>query len=321
MIRIYYHQDDLDGMCSAAICKYKFPEAILHGLSYGNPFPWDEIKPDDEVYMVDFCLQPFEDMLHLAQKCRLFWIDHHSSALAEYAKQDGMCGFAGGYTRKDRAACELTWEYLFPDKPVPLAVKLLSLYDSWKFQGHELEDMVLPFQMRMRMEELDPKDWHNGNDGTNREWLSLLLNGYHAKMEVFGHKSISDLVEEGRLLLRYDEQQKAKRPKIICLCGSTRFSQAFTQANLEETLAGNIVLSIGCDTKSDTEIFGHLPFDELERIKRGLDELHKRKIDLADEVLILNVGGYIGKSTRSELEYAKSLRKVIRFLEDANDTE
>lgn len=105
------------------------------------------------------------------------------------------------------------------------------------------------------------------------------------------------------------------KPKIVCLCGSTRFGEAFQNANLKETLDGKIVLSIGCNMKSDTEIFGHLSQSELKEIKQRLDELHKRKIDLADEVLILNVGGYIGESTRSELEYAKTNGKLIRYLE------
>jgi len=99
------------------------------------------------------------------------------------------------------------------------------------------------------------------------------------------------------------------RPKIICLCGSTRFYEAFRKANLEETLAERIVLSIGCDFKSDDNL-GLTSLD-----KARMDELHKHKIDLADEVLILNVGGYIGESTRSELEYARKRGKRIRFLE------
>ncbi len=70
--------------------------------------------------------------------------------------------------------------------------------------------------------------------------------------------------------------------------------------------------------KSDTELFGHLPESEQKEIKSKLDELHKRKIDLADEVYILNVGGYIGESTRSELEYAKAQDKPVRFLEPTN---
>lgn len=106
-----------------------------------------------------------------------------------------------------------------------------------------------------------------------------------------------------------------QRPTIVCLCGSTRFGEAFQRANLEETLAGRIVLSIGCNMRSDVELFADTSHDELKRIKAALDELHKRKIDLADEVLILNVGGYIGESTASELAYAESLGKKIRYLE------
>ena len=105
------------------------------------------------------------------------------------------------------------------------------------------------------------------------------------------------------------------RPKIVCLCGSTRFSKAFEQANLEETLKGHIVLSIGCNMKSDTELFAHMSEEERAKTKAMLDELHLRKIDLADEVFFLNVGGYMGESTKNELIYAMRARKAIRFLE------
>ena len=102
-------------------------------------------------------------------------------------------------------------------------------------------------------------------------------------------------------------------PMIVCLCGSTRFSEAFHEANLRETLAGNIVLSIGCDFKSDTDLL--LAGELSQADKDRLDELHKRKIDLADEVLILNVNGYVGKSTQSEIDYAIAHNKPIRWLE------
>lgn len=104
------------------------------------------------------------------------------------------------------------------------------------------------------------------------------------------------------------------RPTIVCLCGSTRFGQAFHEANLKETLAGRIVLSIGVDTKSDADLLlaGELTQDDKER----LDELHLRKIDLADEILVLNVGGYIGQSTAREIAYAIDHNKPIRWLED-----
>ncbi len=114
---------------------------------------------------------------------------------------------------------------------------------------------------------------------------------------------------------RGDDATMAAFPVIVCLCGSTRFGEAFREANLRETVAGRIVLSIGCDMRSDADVFGHLTEAELLEMKVMLDWLHRRKLDLADEVLILNVGGYIGTSTRGELEYARSLGKRVRYLE------
>lgn len=108
---------------------------------------------------------------------------------------------------------------------------------------------------------------------------------------------------------------KPERPTIVCLCGSTRFSEAYQKANLEETLAGKIVLTIGCDMKSDAHLFEGKSEAELAEIKRRLDALHLRKIDMADEVLILNVGGYVGESTRREIGYATNEGKRIRWLE------
>lgn len=105
------------------------------------------------------------------------------------------------------------------------------------------------------------------------------------------------------------------RPKIVCLCGSTRFSEAYREANLRETLAGNIVLTIGCDMRTDGELFAAKTPEEREAIKSSLDDLHLQKIDMADEVLILNVGGYVGESTRREIQYAQERGKVIRWLE------
>jgi len=109
------------------------------------------------------------------------------------------------------------------------------------------------------------------------------------------------------------------RPTIVCLCGSTRFWREFQRASLRLTLEGKIVLSIGAASGTDDEHFGNLPKDEYDALKEQLDTLHFRKIDLADEVLILNVEGYIGESTRNELEYARKMGKVIRFLEPTDD--
>lgn len=95
--------------------------------------------------------------------------------------------------------------------------------------------------------------------------------------------------------------ERPARPPIVCLCGSTRFWREFQWASLRETIEGRIVLSIGAASGTDDETFSRLSRDEYHALKARLDELHLRKIDLADEVLILNVGGYIGESVRRSL--------------------
>lgn len=111
-----------------------------------------------------------------------------------------------------------------------------------------------------------------------------------------------------------------KRPKIVCLCGSTKFKDAFTNAQLKETLNGHIVLTIGCNMKSDTEIFGHLSSKEFHATKKKLDKLHFRKIEMADWILVLNVGGYIGESTSNEIAHANKLGKPVKYLEPIDTT-
>jgi hypothetical protein len=97
--------------------------------------------------------------------------------------------------------------------------------------------------------------------------------------------------------------------KIITLCGSTKFRDEFIAEQKRLTLEGNIVISVG--------LFGHSGDSEVwsESTKEMLDDMHKRKIDLADEIFVINVGGYIGSSTRSEIEYALKTNKQIKFLE------
>ena len=102
------------------------------------------------------------------------------------------------------------------------------------------------------------------------------------------------------------------RPKIVCLCGSTRFVETFNEYRKKFTYDGCIVLSIEIVTSQSKKDDPQFINSEL---KLMLDELHKRKIDLADEVFVLNVGGYIGDSTRSEIEYATKHGKPIKYLE------
>lgn len=96
--------------------------------------------------------------------------------------------------------------------------------------------------------------------------------------------------------------------KVITLCGSTKFKEQFISEQKRLTLEGNIVISVG--------LFGHSGDNEVwtQDVKEMLDDMHKRKIDLADEIFVINVDGYIGSSTKSEIEYAKLTNKQISYL-------
>ncbi len=103
---------------------------------------------------------------------------------------------------------------------------------------------------------------------------------------------------------------KQRRFKVITLCGSTKFKDEFLEAQKRLSLEGNIVISVG--------LFGHSGDNEVwnDGVKEMLDDMHKCKIDMADEIFIINKGGYIGSSTKSEIEYAKAHGKAVRYLEE-----
>ena len=103
---------------------------------------------------------------------------------------------------------------------------------------------------------------------------------------------------------------------VITLCGSTRFKDEFYEAQKRLTLEGNIVISVGLFGHSgDSEVWDGMDEGTISKTKEMLDDMHKRKIDMADGIYVINVGGYIGDSTRSEIEYAEALGKSVDYLE------
>lgn len=182
-----------------------------------------------------------------------------------------------------------------PGKTAPAAVPLAS-------DPRPLPRMVDGFPRRLRLDHFTP--------------VETLIRTAEAAIEGAGCDerltNAGTLLAQGRSLVAdyYEDVPLAPaRPEIVCLCGSTRFIDAFREHNLRLTLEGKIVLSIGCDTKSDQG----LGLDAA--AKERLDALHLRKIDLADRVLVLNVGDYIGESTQREIAYALAHGKPIDYLE------
>jgi hypothetical protein len=106
-----------------------------------------------------------------------------------------------------------------------------------------------------------------------------------------------------------DAKTRLGIPHIVAICGSTRFMNEMAEADCVETAAGHIVVKPGCNMKEPHPIWADPR--EAERLKERLDDLHRAKIRLADEVLV--VGDYIGASTTAEIAYARSLGKPVRF--------
>ena len=105
--------------------------------------------------------------------------------------------------------------------------------------------------------------------------------------------------------------------KVITLCGSTRFKDQFMEMQKKLTLEGYIVISVGLfGHAGDQEVWDGMDEGTLSKTKEMLDDMHKRKIDMADEIYVINVGGYIGDSTRSEIQYAEEHGKTVRYYEN-----
>lgn len=194
-----YHSKDLDGCCSGAIVKYKYPDVKLMGYDYGQPFPFtDEELIGEEVVMIDVSL-PLPDMFRLAVTCRhLTWIDHHISAINDY---QSMAHHQGGehitaVLENGIAACEGGWKYLFPDVEIPTAVKLLGEYDTWRNQDKERWDnAIMPFQYGMRMicntPETFPQD---------------LFKHY----DIITDNPVYGIIHAGKTILTYQKQQNER---------------------------------------------------------------------------------------------------------------
>lgn len=169
--KCFYHSVDKDGHCSGALVKHYFPGCEMIGIDHGQPFPLDQIINED-VWMVDFALQPFEQMFHVKRAAANFvWIDHHESAINAYEDFIGrgvpavFPEISGRRAKGNaKAACELTWKFLYPDKEMPKFVEFIGRYDVWDHH----DPGVLPFQFGIRIEDTDPTNQYFWNEMLNR---------------------------------------------------------------------------------------------------------------------------------------------------------
>lgn len=186
-----YHKDDLDGICSAAIIdkhtKEYEQDCKFIGLSYSelDSFVLPELEKEEKIWVVDFSLKE-KDMLKLIEQKQLVWIDHHQSSINKFKNYT-----IPGSLSSSKAACELTWDYLY-DSYAPSSIRYLSSYDIWDHK----DERILPFQYGMRLKEInyDSKIW------------SILLNSDDSEYPSL----ITTLLEAGEIILEYQMKEYKK---------------------------------------------------------------------------------------------------------------
>ena len=183
-MKCFFHKSDLDGHCSGAIVKNKYPDCEMIGVDYSDNlelFSKTFLK-NETIIVVDFCFNR-EDMEWLNDNTDLHWIDHHISAIE---KMKGL--ECKGIREIGQSGCELTWKYLHLD-PMPLAVKLLGRYDVWDHKDAQ----VLPFQYGFRMFESTLPD--------SDIWNTFLKN------IPITDRNIHNVINTGKTILNYEKKQ------------------------------------------------------------------------------------------------------------------
>ena len=195
----FYHRKDWDGLASGAIVKRRYPEAELIGYDYTDNWLTQEwvagkVTKDTVVFMVDVCA-PWDVMIKILQRAASFtWIDHHITSI-QAAPAIFMNG-ANVACQVGKAACFLTWSYMFPGLQVPPCIELLAKYDIWDNKDADFwERWILPFQFGMRQIPLAIE--------AVPEWVFLpvqLASGIFIK-------EFEETMLAGRAILTYQEQQ------------------------------------------------------------------------------------------------------------------
>lgn len=228
-----YHSRDLDGMCSGAIVKKRYPDCKLIGYDYGKPFPWDEII-SGLVIMVDVSL-PMDDMARLSMKCgNLIWIDHHASAIKELTEFNWPMAVLNSMTavvEDGISACEGAWKYLFPDLDMPMTVSWLGQYDTWRNSDlTNWNEVILPFQYGMRLGVTNADNFPQEMLESESDIASALVN----KVFIRGDTILSYQKEQNAITMRGSFVINFKGLRALCCNGGGFNSQAFESVWNEE---------------------------------------------------------------------------------------
>lgn len=151
-MKIFYH-DDMDGKCSAAIVWKREKNGKYISINYGTEFPLNDIWTDEKIYILDYSI-PLDTFLKLWEITHdITWIDHHARTI-EKLECNEIIKSLKGIRSSDKAACELTWDFLFPNDKIPEAVLMIGDYDTWKFKHPDTETFQEGIKLRCTNPEL-----------------------------------------------------------------------------------------------------------------------------------------------------------------------
>lgn len=182
----FFHAADHDGHTSGTIVKLNIPDCIMKEIDYGIDFPFDLVRPEDTVYMVDFSLQPFSEMIKLNKLCNFIWIDHHFTAI-EDMKKSGV--EFKGLQKTGLGACGRTWEYFHPNEEMPRAIRLLAEYDVFTLT----DPQCLDFEYGMRSFCTNPMD------DNNIELYKILINEDSTQTDL----NVDTICQRGKVVQEY----------------------------------------------------------------------------------------------------------------------
>ena len=234
-ILVIFHNNDFDGHCSAAIVGLKHNYQVdFYPIDYGDEFDYNSLKDKDIVYMLDFSL-PMNQMQKIyytikenhqyidkigkfdalkEKNWKFIWIDHHVSAFKSYEAMlddtwPNEVNFEGLRDKTGKkSGCELTWEYLYPNKMMPYVIQLLGRYDVW---DHSNPDVVpfqyglLEYEPDLLFKNLNLKICHN--DQVLYRWRDLFSS--ISKMN-FKKLNVLDIIKNGNHILNYQKSQFKK---------------------------------------------------------------------------------------------------------------
>jgi len=229
-MKCFYHAD-LDGHAAGAIIKKSFLECEMIKIDYDDEFPWETIKSGESIFMVDFCLQPFSDMIRLNESCgALLWFDHHKSAIEESEKHDFNCHTK--ILRDGMAGCEIVWDFYYPN--IPDAIKLIGRYDVWDHS----DPRTIPFQYGMKsLSDISPD---------NQVFWDDLIRGTY----------IQDIISDGRTIHQYEVNHNKE---LVEACAFEREFEGYNAIAINKIFTGSKVFdSIYDPNKHDIKLtFGY----------------------------------------------------------------